>query len=125
MSDVPDYRTFYEAFDPLTLTNELSGDFTTGVNGCVECCDRHVGQGRVALNWANAAGNRVEYTFEQLQTRSAQVANLLVEHGVQPGDRVSGLLPRTPELVMLILGVMRSGAVYQPLFTAFGSSAIE
>jgi acetyl-CoA synthetase len=125
MSVVPDYRTFYAAFDSSTLTEGLSGDFLTGMNGCVECCDRHVGQGRVALNWANATGDRVEYTFEQLQARAAQVANLLVENGVQPGDCVSGLLPRTPELVILILGVMRAGAVYQPLFTAFGPSAIE
>ena len=125
MSLVPDYRPFYEAFDPSTLTDEFSGDFVAGINGCVECCDRHVGDERVALKWAGAAGDRADYTFEDLQKRSAEVANLLVEHGVEPGDRVSGLLPRVPELVVLILGVMRAGAVYQPLFTAFGSSAIE
>jgi acetyl-CoA synthetase len=125
MRHVPDHRTFYESFDPLTLTDGFSGNLLTGINGCVECCDRHVGKERVALIWANAAGDRTEYTFEQLQSCSAQVANLLLEHGVQPGDRVSGLLPRIPELVALVLGVMRAGAVYQPLFTAFGSSAIE
>ncbi len=125
MSLVPDYRTFFDSFDPSTLTDEFSGDLVAGINGCVECCDRHVGEERVALICANTAGDRAEYTFEQLQSRSAQVANLLVEHGVRPGDRVSGLLPRIPELVVLILGTMRAGAVYQPLFTAFGSSAIE
>ena len=125
MSDVPEYREFYESFEPSTLTDPFQGDFAAEINACVECCDRHVGEGRVALIWVNAAGERVEYTFEQLQARSAQVANLLVERGVQPGDRVSGLLPRVPELVALILGVLRAGAVYQPLFTAFGSGAIE
>ncbi len=70
-------------------------------------------------------GARATFTFDDLQERSAQVANLLVEHGVEPGDRVSGLLPRVPELVALILGTWRAGAVYQPLFTAFGSKAIE
>jgi acetyl-CoA synthetase len=125
MSDRLEYRTFYETFDPATLTDALSGDLTTGINACIECCDRHVGDGRVALTWANAAGERTTATFEQLRERSAQVANLLTEHGVQPGDRVSGLLPRVPELVALILGVFRAGAVYQPLFTAFGAAAIE
>lgn len=56
---------------------------------------------------------------------SARVANLLVEQGVQPGDVVVGMLPRTPELVATILGTWRAGAVYQPLFTAFGPKAIE
>ncbi len=123
--DRPDYRAFYEQFDPSTLTDDLEGDLTNGLNACVECCDRHAGADRVALQWANASGDRATFTFEDLRARSAQVANLLVDHGVEPGDRVSGLLPRVPELAALILGVWRAGAVYQPLFTAFGPKAIE
>jgi acetyl-CoA synthetase len=104
MSDVLDYRAVYEAFEPLALTEGFDGDLGAGINACVECCDRHVGDGRVALNRASVTGERAEFTFEQLQERSAQVANLLVEHGVEPGDCVSGLLPRVPDLVALILG---------------------
>src|SRR5690606_11106257 len=37
----------------------------------------------------------------------------------------SGLLPRTPELIITIPATWRIGAVYQPLFTAFGPKAIE
>ena len=125
MTESPDYSTFCDAFDPATLTDAFDGDLGAGINACVECCDRHVGDGRVALYWSDASGERSDYTFGELQARSAQVANLLVEHGVEPGDRVAGLLPREPELVALILGVFRAGAVYQPLFTAFGPSAIE
>jgi acetyl-CoA synthetase len=125
MTDVIEYQAFYDGFDPSMVTDTLTGDLDTGINACVECCDRYVGNNRVALRWANASGHRATFTYEDLQTRSAQVANLLVEHGVQPGDRVSGLLPRVPELVALILGVFRAGAVYQPLFTAFGTAAIE
>ena len=125
MTDPPDYRNFCDVFDPAALTDAFEGDLVNDVNACIECCDRHVGDGRVALCWSNAAGERAEFTFEQLQARSAQVANLLVVHGVRPGDRVSGLLPRVPELVALILGVFRAGACYQPLFTAFGPRAIE
>ena len=125
MTTIPDYRVVHESFDPSMVTDSFVGDLARAINPCVECCDRHVGEGRVALNWAAASGERESLTFEELQARSAQVANLLVEHGVQPGDRVSGMLPRIPELVALILGVFRAGAVYQPLFTAFGSQAIE
>ena len=35
------------------------------------------------------------------------------------------LLPRIPELLVVALGVWRAGAVYVPLFTAFGGKAIE
>ena len=114
MSDRPDYQAFYDSFEATTLSGSLSGDLGTGINACVECCDRHVGASRVALQWASASGERAEFTFEDLEERSAQVANLLVEHGVEPGQCVSGLLPRVPELVALILGVFRAGAVYQP-----------
>src|SRR3546814_19298758 len=45
--------------------------------------------------------------------------------GVRPGERVAGLLPRTPDLLTVLLGTLRAGAVYQPVFTAFGPKAIE
>jgi len=125
MPDTPEYRSFYEAFDPAILSGELHGDLTSAVNACVECCDQHVGGKRVALNWESASGESRSHTFEDLRARSGQVANLLRSHGVEAGDRVAGLLPRVPELVALILGVWRLGAVYQPLFTAFGPKAIE
>ena len=125
MADRAEYQPFYDEFDAASLTGALHGDLATGINACVECCDRHVGQNRVALKWKSISGKSGTCTFEDLQAQSARVANLLVAHGVGPGDRVAGLLPRTPELVALILGVLRAGAVYQPLFTAFGPKAIE
>ncbi|MCP4185389.1 MAG: AMP-binding protein, partial [Hyphomicrobiales bacterium] len=125
MTKRPEYQTFYDNFDVTILTDSMRGDFSTGVNVCVECCDRYVGQNRVALEWRSESGEGHTYTFEELQVLSAKVANLLVTHGVRPGDRVAGLLPRIPELVALVLGVLRAGGIYQPLFTAFGPKAIE
>jgi acetyl-CoA synthetase len=57
--------------------------------------------------------------------QAARFANLLMQHGIQPGDRVACPLPRIPELMIVMLGTLRAGAVYQPLFTAFGPNAIE
>ena len=51
--------------------------------------------------------------------------NLLTSLGVKKGDRVSTMLPRTTTLLAVIVGAWRIGAVYQPLFTAFGVEAIE
>ena len=51
--------------------------------------------------------------------------NLFISLGVKKGDRVSTMLSRTPTLLAVIVGAWRIGAVYQPLFTAFGVEAIE
>ena len=102
----------------------LSGSIDA-LNACYECCDRHALPGRIALFWQGKDGRKEQYTFRELQQRASQFANFLKSQGVSKGDRVSGLLPRTPELIITILAAWRIGAVYQPLFTAFGPKAIE
>lgn len=122
---LPEYQKFAEEFRLENLAAEFTGDFDKGINAAIECCDRYATSGRVALNWEGQDGECATYTFAQLKDLSARFANFLVSQGVQPGDRVAGLLPRVPELLVVILGTWRAGAVYQPLFTAFGPKAIE
>ncbi|WP_440964004.1 acyl-CoA synthetase [Massilia sp. GER05] len=119
------YAEAYESFRIEQVNELFQGDFDQGVNACVECCDRHIDGDNVALDFVSADGKHERYSFEQIRAMSARVANMLVKQGVQPGDVVAGLLPRTPELLATILGTLRAGAVYQPLFTAFGPKAIE
>lgn len=119
-----DYREAYENFRLEEITGKLRGSLEEGINACVECCDRHVPSGRVALQWENRGGERATYTFAQLQELAARFAGFLASKGIKPGDVVAGMLPRTPELMATILGTWRAGAVYQPLFTAFGPMAI-
>lgn len=120
-----DYFTAAREFDfEAAVANTLAGRLDA-LNACVECCDRHVGAGRTALIWEGRNGERATWTFEQLQAASARFANLLASRGIGAGDCVSGILPRTPELLITILGTWRAGAIYQPLFTAFGPKAIE
>ncbi|MHB0777245.1 AMP-binding protein [Halomonas sp. WWR20] len=112
-------------FDYSTVANSVLAGNLSAMNACVECCDRHALPGRVGLFWEGADGTSEMHTFAQLQQQAARFANFLHAQGVQPGDRVAGLLPRIPELLVTILGTWRLGAVYQPLFTAFGPKAIE
>ncbi|MCF4164064.1 AMP-binding protein [Zavarzinia compransoris] len=120
------YDSVIANFSVPALEKELlKGSLAGGLNACLECCDAHVGAGKVALHYESKDGASADYTFEQMQALSARFANVLKARGVKPGDRVSGLLPRTPELLITILGTWRAGAVYQPLFTAFGPKAIE
>lgn len=120
-----DYQAAYSSFDfPSVVASRLSGTLES-LNACVECCDRHALPGRIALFWEGRDGSSETWTFIDLMQRAAQFAHFLVAQGIGPGDRVAGLLPRTPELLVTILGTWRAGAVYQPVFTAFGPKAIE
>ena len=122
---MPSYADAVAQFRIEAAAAHLHGDLARGLNACVECCDRHAASGATALDWIDINGRHHSFSFAQMQALSARVANLLVAQGVKPGDVVAGLLPRTPELVATILGTWRAGAVYQPLFTAFGPKAIE
>jgi acetyl-CoA synthetase len=120
-----DYLTAAQSFDlDQALAATLYGR-ADALNACIECCDRHADDGRVALYWEGRDGSSATWTFAQLQQAAARFANVLHSRGVRPGDCVAGMLPRTPELLITILGTWRLGAVYQPLFTAFGPKAIE
>ena len=121
----PSYEDAYRRFDLHEAFSILSGGMDGPFNAAVECCDRHCGSGRPALIWQNADGRRGKLSFEELRGQSSRFANLLATEGLRPGDRVAGLLPRTPELLITLIGTWRAGAVYQPLFTAFGPKAIE
>ena len=121
------YEDAYRDLSVETLAKEvLYGDLAKGVNAAIECCDRWVGRERPALHWISKDfGEEKTLTFEALRDRSGRFANLLRERGIGRGDVVAGLLPRIPELLVVALGVWRVGAIYQPLFTAFGPAAIE
>lgn len=125
-----DHPTSYDqaisGFDATAALSILAMDDEGHGNAAEICCDRHaVDSGRVALRHRTPTGETRDWTFATLKQRSTQFAAALASIGVRKGDRVAGLLPRTPELLITILAVWRLGAVYQPLFTAFGPKAIE
>lgn len=120
----PSYAELFESFDPKRLEAELGGSLAAGLNVAQLCCDRHPADAP-ALLCVDDVGRQGIWTFGDLQRRSTQFAQYLDACGIGAGDRVAGLLPRGPELIVTILGSLRAGAVYQPLFTAFGPKAIE
>ncbi len=124
-SRLPRYEDAVRRFRIEDEIARLDGDPATAINAYVECCGRHTGGNRLALRAISAGGELREFTFDDLADMSGRAGNVLKDAGVRPGDVVAGLLPRIPELVALILGVWRVGAIYQPLFTAFGPKAIE
>ncbi|WP_446890078.1 AMP-binding protein [Acinetobacter lwoffii] len=119
------YQTTVQNFDLDAVASQFLSGSMQAVNACYECCDRHANSDAIALYWHGKDGRKEQYSFAELKKYSSQFANFLKSQGIGKGDRVSGLLPRTPELIITILATWRIGAVYQPLFTAFGPKAIE
>ena len=58
-------------------------------------------------------------TFGELNRRANQLANHLGKLGVEPGQRVGICLERSIELILAMLGVLKSGGAYVPLDPAY------
>src|SRR6202051_5355145 len=68
-------------------------------------------------------GQRISYG--DLTSRAGQMANLLVERGVKPGDRVAAQTEKSVPGLVLYLAAVRAGAVYLPLNTAYTLNELE
>ncbi|GAA0702595.1 malonyl-CoA synthase [Marinobacterium maritimum] len=58
-------------------------------------------------------------SFGELDGLSARMAHQLVGLGVEPGDRVAVQVDKSVEALALYLAVLRAGAIYLPLNTAY------
>ncbi|XRQ14395.1 amino acid adenylation domain-containing protein [Actinomadura welshii] len=54
-------------------------------------------------------------TYAELDRRAGAVARRLRERGTRPGDIVAVAVPRSPELIVALLGTLKAGAAYLPL----------
>jgi len=57
----------------------------------------------------------ISLSYRDLHARSVRQARLLMAGGVLPGDIVAVALPRTEQLLVTLLAILRSGAAYLPL----------
>ena len=91
------------------------------------CSDRicKMGKGeKTALLWENHEGKTKQYTFNDLRVLSNTVARFLETIGIRQGQRVCIFLDRVPELYIGFIGILKLGAVAQPLFSAFGEESL-
>ncbi len=65
------------------------------------------------------AAGEVALTYRELDERANQWAHRLIGLGVRPTEPVAVLMARSPELIVAILAVMKAGAVYLPLHSAY------
>jgi acetyl-CoA synthetase len=123
-----DYAAARTDFSWEAARAELEGLPDGGLNIAWEAVDRQVHAGRgeaVALIWLGKSGERWELSYAELARLSNRFANLLERLGVGKGDRVCALAGRIPELYVTALGTLKAGAVFCPLFSAFGPEPVR
>ena len=69
---------------------------------------------RRAMIWVNEEGEEHIFTYSDLMKKSNQVANMLLAHGVQKGDKVLAVLKRHYQFWFLTIALCKIGAVLIP-----------
>ncbi len=126
--NLPDYAAARASFTWAAARAELEGLPGGGLNIACEAVDRQVHAGRgaaIALRWLGKTGERREFSYAELATLSDRFAALLRQLGIGKGERVCALLGRIPELYITALGTLKAGAVFCPLFSAFGPEPVR
>lgn len=91
------------------------------------CTDRicRMGMGsKLALIWEDSVGNLKNYSFNDIRLLTNRIAAYLKSIGINPGERVCLFMDKVPELYFGFLGILKMGAIAQPLYSAFGSESL-
>ncbi len=63
-------------------------------------------------------------TYKELLFKVSQFANVLLNNGVQKGDRICLYMPMVPELAIAVLACARIGAIHSVIFGGFSAQSI-
>lgn len=128
MSNIGSYEERLKNFDWSIAEKELDYKDGDNINIGWYCSDRICQMGnanKLALIWEGLGGKEKQYTFNDIRLRSNTIASYLKGLGINPGDRVCLFMDKIPELYMGFLGILKLGAVAQPLFSAFGDESLH
>jgi acetyl-CoA synthetase len=127
MSNSPAYQELTANFDWAIAERELGYKPGGPINIGAMCSDRLCDLGlakKVALLWEDYQGNAKRFTYDDIRVLSNTIACFLCDLGIQPGERVCLFMDRVSELYIGFLGILKTGAVAQPLFSAFGEESL-
>ncbi len=86
-------------------------------------CDRGNGE-KTALVWEGLGGKEKRFTYDDVRLASNTIGAYLRDLGIRKGDRVCLFMDKIPELYLGFLGILKIGAIAQPLFSAFGDESL-
>ena len=64
-------------------------------------------------------------TYKQLNEKSNRIANSLIKKGVEPGNNVLVMLPRTSNLIATIIGIFKAGCTFIPIDLEYPAERIK
>jgi len=126
--NMPDYERARAEFSWATARARLAGRPGGGLNIAYEAVDRQADgplADTVALRFLSKHHPASDLTYAELKRQTDRFAAVLAALGVGRGERVFVLAGRIPELYVAALGTLKHGAVFCPLFSAFGPEPIE
>lgn len=127
MSNFGDYEDRIRNFSWSLSEQELGYQPGQPINIGAYCSDRICQQGKgdkIALIWEGFSGEKKTYTYNDLRRYSNTFASFLTRSGLKAGDRVCLFMDRIPELYIGFVGILKTGAIAQPLFSAFGEDSL-
>jgi acetyl-CoA synthetase len=127
MSNIGNYQDRLANFEWAMAERELNYRPGESLNIGWMCTDRICQLGRarkLALIWQNYHGERRDYTFDDMRVLTNTIATFMQSLMILPGDRVCLFMDRAPELYIGFLGVLKMGAIVQPLFSAFKEESL-
>ena len=99
------------------------------LNVSFNCIDRHlpVHANKTAFIWEpdNPQQAALHISYQQLHDHVCRLANVLKNHGVKKGDRVTIYMPMIPEATYAMLACARLGAVHSVIFGGFSADSIS
>lgn len=125
--NLTDYDSQSRAFSWDRLRAELFERSDEKMNIATLAIDRpaEIAPDKTAVRFIDAEFAALELTYDGLRRQANRFANLLRHLGLNRGEVVASLLGRCPELFVTVLGTLKAGNVFSPLFSAFGPEPIR
>ncbi|MBW2053767.1 MAG: AMP-binding protein [Deltaproteobacteria bacterium] len=127
-ANLKDYDLAYKAFSWKEEEKYFSWHKTGKINIVYEAIDRWTEdpekRNKEALIFEKFGQTQI-FTYQDLKEQSSQFANLMIEHGIETGDRLFIFLPPSPEIYIAMLACARLGVIFSPLYSTFNYTELE
>jgi acetyl-CoA synthetase len=127
-----EFITWFKPWNKLTEYDFGQGEakwfLGAELNASYNCIDRHLElkANHTAIIWeGDDPGDDQRVTYKELHNHVCRLSNVLLDRGVNKGDRVCIYMPMIPEAAYAMLACSRIGAVHSVVFGGFSPHALK